>query len=101
MNVKEKWILWLKATTITVISVLLLLEVAIVINESLKILNKQQWGLSCSNEAIVLACVSEQIQLGPSVHSLKNSANFIVNKIIALAPPFNLIILAKNIINFF
>lgn len=101
MNIKEKWVLWLKATTITVIFILLLLEVLIVVNEALNIMNGQRWNVCCTGEAIVLARGSQKIQLGPSVKGLESFTEFVVQNLVGLVPPFSLIRLAKEIINFF
>lgn len=102
MMLKEKWVLWLKSVTVTIVSILLLMEVVIVCNEAQKIMNEKAVSLCCVNGAMKLDYGNdEKIQLGPSVYDLKEFANSACEIAAVLVPPFNFIVLAEKIVSCF
>lgn len=94
----EKWILWLKATLITVIFILLLLEVLIVSNEALKVLDYESIKVSCASGVMKLNYGSKEFRLGSSFSDLQRCASFVAKNPAVLLPPFNLIYLMDKFV---
>ncbi len=96
----NKWLIWLKSTTATIVAFLLLFEVFIVSNEAKRMLNEEAVRVSCSGGAIKLKYGCRNMQFGPSIFDLKRCSNFIVQNPAVMLPPFGYIYVAAKLFGF-
>ena len=97
----EKWELWLKSVITTLIFILLSFEVFIVSNEARKIMKEDAISVCCVNGALKVDYGDRKFQLGPSVVDLQNGVKFVARNVFAVVPPFNLILLASKLVDYF